>query len=310
MSPPTSVLLPTVEWTPACEAVAEGLGPEDELLVLCDRPTDPVASHAPPGVEVCVAGEPEGCAGKANALAHGIERARHDRLVWTDADFDRGPDWLDRLVEAGERHGPATAIPFFHGGGLWAVLEPWYVLVLTLPFYLGLADDWVWGGGVTFTRSEVDVDALATDLRRVISDDGLLGRRLDAAHAVRSMVTPVAVPGDPRSVWHRHVRFARIAHLYYGATGGGVAVVAAVLGLAALAPLVAVGLVTAVAGLAYALVGIRRPTFLLAPLGIVVLPLLLPTVLRTEFAWAGRRYRVDGPFDVTVLGPAESEDQI
>lgn len=88
------------------------MGPNDELLVLCDSERDPVAGRKTPnGVAVCIAGEPEGCSGKANALAHGMERAENDRFVWTDDDFDRTSDWLDRLVAAGERHGPATVIP-------------------------------------------------------------------------------------------------------------------------------------------------------------------------------------------------------
>ena len=50
----------------------------------------------PDGVEVVVADEPEGCSGKVNAMALGMERAEHDRFVRTDDDFERDDDWLDR----------------------------------------------------------------------------------------------------------------------------------------------------------------------------------------------------------------------
>ena len=39
-----SVLLPTVEWGPACEQVAAQLDSGDELLVVCDTDSDPVAA--------------------------------------------------------------------------------------------------------------------------------------------------------------------------------------------------------------------------------------------------------------------------
>lgn len=100
---PVTVLLPTVRWTTACDQVAAQLRADDELFVICDREDDPVAGRDPPdGVEILVAGDPEGCAAKANALAYGMERATNDRFVWSDADYERDDDWLDCLVEAGE----------------------------------------------------------------------------------------------------------------------------------------------------------------------------------------------------------------
>jgi hypothetical protein len=55
-----------------------------------------------------------------------MSRARNDRFVWTDDDFERGDDWLDRPVDAGETHGPASAVPFFTGTGWWRLFEPWH----------------------------------------------------------------------------------------------------------------------------------------------------------------------------------------
>ena len=94
---PTTVLLPTRTWGPVCRGLAAALAPDDELLVLCDAPTDPVADHDPPaGVEVLVAGEPEGCSGKANALALGMERASNDRVCCVQPLYlaHRTDNWL------------------------------------------------------------------------------------------------------------------------------------------------------------------------------------------------------------------------
>ena len=74
------------------DAVVDGLRERDELLVVCDREDDPVTTDAPASATVVVAGEPEGCAGKPNALAAGVERATHDIVVWTDDDVPRSGD--------------------------------------------------------------------------------------------------------------------------------------------------------------------------------------------------------------------------
>jgi hypothetical protein len=294
--PPVSVLLPTTEWTASCEDLLAGLREGDELLILGDAETDPVVDREPPApVEVLVVGEPEGCSGKANALAAGMERATNDRFVWTDADVPRDDEWLDRLVAAGERHGPATAVPFFYGDGWWRLLEPLFGVLFSLLFYYGVGElgNVVWGGGVTFTRSEltVDVPTFAAELRTVLSDDALLSERLADVHIVRSMVAPVAVPGDLSTVVDRTVRFARIAHLAEGLHGHLLAhSLLVAVGLSF--PLVVAPVVTALAALAYLRLGVRRWTFLLAFPGLFLLPVVTAAgIARTEFEWAGRRYR-------------------
>jgi|GEM_PF-2788514 len=70
MAPPTTVILPTVRHTDVVDQLASQLGPDDELLVVCDTDSDPIAGVAdsfPKGVRLVIAGEPEGCSGKANA---------------------------------------------------------------------------------------------------------------------------------------------------------------------------------------------------------------------------------------------------
>jgi hypothetical protein len=265
-----------------------------------------VAGHDPPdGVEILVGGEPEGCSGKANAMACGMERATNDRFVWTDADFERDDDWLDRLVEAGEQRGPATAVPFWYGDGVWSLLEPWTMTFSTLLIYFGVGStgNIGWGGGLTFTREEltVGVDDLAAELRQVLSDDGLVSQHVEEFHAVRSMVTPVEVPGDAASTYHRLLRLNRLTHVHEGMTGDFLIA----LGMTAAAvtvPLVAALAVTLAAGVAYALLGLDRRTFLLAFPGLFLVPLtILGGMVVSEFEWAGRRYRLNGAYDVEVL---------
>ena len=259
----------------------------------------------PEGVEVLVAGDPEGCSGKANAMARGMERAANDRFVWTDGDFERDDGWLDRLVREGDEHGPATAIPFFYGGGFWAIVEPWAAVFSTLLFYLGVGS-WggnAWGGGATFTREELDVsaDELADELRQVLSDDALLSRHLGDVHPVRSMVTPVEVAGDLPTAYNRLVRFTRLTHVHEGVRFEFVASLALAV-LAVLFPVhVAVGSTLATAS-TFLLVGVRRPTFLLSYPGLFLLPWAnLAGIVVSEFEWAGRRYRLAGTYEVDVL---------
>lgn len=307
---PTTVLLPTRTWGPVCRGLAAALGPDDELLVLCDAPTDPVADHDPPaGVEVLVAGEPEGCSGKANALAFGMERASNDRFVWTDDDFARDADWLDRLVAAGQRHGPATVIPVFVGGGWWRPVEPWTGVALGASMYarVGEAADTAWGGGVTFTRAElsVDVETLADELRSRLSDDYLLTQRLPEVHPIRSMVTPVEVSGAPDDVVQRLVRFNRIVGVNEG-WGRGVVTSALLAAAGVFFPFVVAPLLTALFAGVYDRVGLSPRKAAFAYPGLLVLPGVVLGAWAVEtFEWGGRRYRFADDGEVTVLEAAD-----
>ena len=71
-----SVILPTFKWMRSCEQLARQLDPDDELLVVCDSDDDPVTTaDLPAEADLFVAGGPEGCSGKANAVA--LEHASH-----------------------------------------------------------------------------------------------------------------------------------------------------------------------------------------------------------------------------------------
>ncbi|MGB9965346.1 glycosyltransferase [Halobacterium hubeiense] len=302
MAPPTSVLLPTVEWTPACDDVAAQLGPEDELLVVCDSPADPVADRAgdlPERVDLVVAGEPEGCSGKANAIAAGMDAAAHDRVVWTDDDFHHPPDWLADLHAAYECHGPVTELPFFAGRDpLSTLLEPVYALGGTLGVYAG---GQAWAGAVAFERDDLDEDALLADLRRTVSDDGVLAEHVDVTPVRR--VRRVDVGGTLRQTLERHVRFTKIVHRHDPRGHVATAAVTAALFVACLlAPLAAAAGLTALVGGAYAFFGVRRWTFLLAyPAVLAAIPLGAYAHARRTFVWGGRRYRWRSKYDVEVV---------
>lgn len=301
MAPPTSVLLPTIQRSPAIGEIASQLGPDDELLVVCDAESDPVAEHVTEldAVRLVVAGEPSGCSGKANAIAAGMEAATNDRLVWTDDDFHHPPEWLDDLHEAYDRHGPVSELPFFVGRDwLSTLLEPVYALGGTLGVY---SDDKAWAGAVAFDRGDLDEGAFLRDLRRTVSDDGLLSEYLDVTPLKR--VRRVEIGGTVRETLERHVRFTKIVHRHEPRDTLIMTAVTAVLALfCLLSPVYAAALVTSAVGGVYAFVGVRRWTFLLTyPAILLQLPLLAYAFARRTFVWGGRRYRWRSKFDVEIV---------
>lgn len=301
---PASVLLPTVRWTDACRELCDQLAPRDELLIICDSETDPVTAHRsalPDGGRIVVAGEPDGCSGKANAIAAGMEAASHDRIVWTDDDFHHPPDWLSTLKADYERQGPTTEVPVFVGRDpLSVLLEPSYA-TSTL---LASAGELAWGGALIFDRRDVDEDALLYDLRRTVSDDGTIADYLDFEGTDRTR--RVEIGGTIRETLERHARFMQISRRHGRAPWAVLAGVVSLIGvLFLLFPVV--GLVVSTVGYAalYAAAGIRRWTFLLGWPALVTGPVLLAYALaRRTFVWGGRRYRWHSMFDVEVVEAA------
>ncbi|WP_123535233.1 glycosyltransferase [Halosimplex salinum] len=300
--PPTSVILPAVTWTDACTEVADQLTARDELLVVHDGDADPVTERRgdlPANVELVAAGEPDGCSGKANAVAAGMEAAAHERVVWTDDDFHHPPDWLDRLHADYEARGPVSEVPVFVGQDPLAVLlEPVYVVGGTLSTY---ANDYAWGGAVAFERSDLDDEAALVDrLHRSVSDDGLLTDAVDVTTLRRTRL--VTVGGTVRETLERHVRFTQLVHRH-DPRGTAVSTVAVLIAfvLALCFPLPSAVVLTALAGAAYARFGVASPTFLLAyPSFLASVPLGTYAHLRRTFVWGGRRYRWRSKFDVEV----------
>ncbi|PSQ16030.1 glycosyl transferase [Halobacteriales archaeon QS_8_69_73] len=297
---PVSVVLPTTDGVGACREVAALLAPDDELLVVCDTGADPIVdAELPAAASVVVAGEPEGCSGKANAVAAGLEAAAHDRFVLTDDDFARPPSWLDRLRADYERLGPVSELPLFVGRDpLSRLLEPLYAWGT-----LGLSrSDTPWGGALIFDRADVDGPVVRRRLRRTVSDDGLLSEHLEVTQRPRLRRVPVG--GSLRTSLERHVRFVQIFRRFapWG-LAKAVAVLALLTAVCLVAPVVGVALVTALTAAAYATLGVGRPAVLWSAASVVAfLPLLCYALARRTFVWGGRRYRWRGRFDVEVEG--------
>ena len=297
--PPTSVILPTVRQTDVADEIAAQLGGGDELLVVCDSEHDPIAESVdslPEGVRLVVAGEPEGCSGKANAIAAAMEAAAHDRLVWTDDDFHHPPDWLADLQADYERQGPTTELPFFKGNDpLSTLMEPMYVMGATAGLALIHKP---WGGAVVFERDDLDEAAFVTDLRQTVSDDGLLGAYLDVTPVKR--VRRVEVGGTVRESLERNTRFMQIVDYFSPYPNVTVPLAAFYFSCCLLFPFpTAVVSTLLMAGL-YAHFGIRRWTVLLTYPGLIAqFPLLLYGLGRS-FVWGGRHYDWPERFEVVV----------
>lgn len=298
---PISVILPTTGWNDACEEIAAQLRPGDELLVVCDTAVESVVERIedrPDAVRSVVAGEPEGCSGKANAIAAGMEAAERDRLVWSDDDFRHPPGWLDGLRRDYERYGPTTEVPIFVGQDPLAVLlEPTHVISGTLAVcHAGVP----WGGSLVFERDDIDEAAFLADLRRTVSDDGLLMEYVDVTSVERTR--RVEIGGSFRDTLENQVRFAKIVRYHEPAGAVGQFVLGTVLAVGCvLFPLPALALLTVAMAGVYAALGVRRWTFLAAyPVAVAAIPLLVYGLVRRTFVWGGRRYRWRGKFDVSV----------
>ncbi|WP_336365214.1 glycosyltransferase [Halalkalicoccus salilacus] len=299
--PPVSVLLPTTRWTDACTELAAQLGDHDELLLIHDVEDDPVTDqqNTPEGVRLIAAGEPEHCSGKANAIAAGMETARHDRIVWTDDDFHHPPDWLATLSTDYEQYGPVSEVPYFVGRDpLSVVLEPLYASAGSLRIY---HDNRIWGGTVIFERDDIDEAAFLDDLQRTVSDDGLLMEYLQVTSVGRTRIVPIG--GTIRETVERQVRWTQILRWHVpGAVARTVLVLLFVLVGAILAPLLTAVLLTVLHLAVNEVLGVRRWTAVLAyPAVFVFVPLVVYALARRTFVWGGRRYRWRGKFDVTVL---------
>lgn len=307
MSPPTSIILPTIEWAPACQQVANQLEKGDELLIVCDDEADPVTTHSeslPNRARVVFAGEPVDCSGKANAVATGMEEAHNGRIVWTDDDFHHPPDWLANLQADYEQYGPVSELPFFVGrDGLSLLLEPVYSIGGTLGAYAG---NEAWGGAVIFEREELDCEPFVRDLRQTVSDDGLLSEYLDITPLKRTR--RVKAGGTIRQTLERHVRFTKIIWHHDPLVTAISSVAASVVSLVCLLyPLPALVASTLLIARVYTKFNVRRWTVLLAyPAMLVQVPLLLYTLFRRTFVWGGRRYRWHSKFEVAVLGEKQS----
>jgi len=276
--------------------------------VVTDAADAPAASTAAERdrATLVVAGDPEGCSGKCNAVAAGLERASQPVVVLTDDDVPRDADWLARLEAGVREHGAVTGAPLFvHTAGLGRPLgwlyEPVQAFVALLMLRFG---DGLWGGACGFRREHVDDEAaLLADLRRTATDDLLVGEHLTVEpHGDRSYATTVPVAPSLTGFLDRPVRHV-LSFRYFEPGSQWLSLLMGVLQVLALAvaPLPAAALMLLGGVGVYAAFGTARWTVVFAPISLFVGALVtLSALANPTFEWAGRTYRWPAKFDVEI----------
>lgn len=300
-NPATSIILPTVEPVDVIEQLLEQLSEKDELLVVCDSEEDPVAKsdiESDDRVELVVAGEPEGCSGKANAIYHGMKAAENNRVVWTDDDFHHPEDWLEKLQRECDEHSAVSELPFFIGKNpLTTINEPTYALVMLITYL----NNQVWGGAIMFDRDQFDEEKFLEELQSTIGDDVLLSEHLEAKTLRRTR--KVEIDETVKEAIERVTRFVK--HIRYHEP-----IQSAVLGIVSIFivalclkyPLYSLSTATVGYFGIYQFLGKNRFTFIFAYLSLLLLPLfLLYGFLRRSFVWHGRRYKYNSKLDIEIL---------
>lgn len=303
-----SIVLPTYEWTESCEALHEQVTDADELLVAVDTETAPAASAVADRTQatLVVAGEPDGCSGKCNAVAAAIEASSDDVLILTDDDVPRDDDWLARVKRGVEEHGAVTGAPLYvHQGGSGRVLGWLDEPAQAFGSLLLLLGNGVWGGAAGFHRDHIDdMETLVRDLRRTVTDDLLIGEHLTTDRkADFSLATTIPVTTSASGFLDRMVRY-RTTFEYSEEAPAWMMTLLGVLQLLALVvwTLPAVVLML-LGGLAtYRVFGTSRWTVVFAPVSLLFNAVLdLYAATRKEFEWGGRRYRWPSKFEVDVV---------
>ena len=199
-----------------------------ELVLINDRSHDDTELYAQQLAQyypgrfrlVTVTHTPAGFAPKKYALTLGIKAARHERLLFTDADCHPvSPDWL-RLMQRGfAQNNRADLVLGFSGyaerpGLLNQLIR--YETLLTAAQYLGLA----WAGkpymgvgrNLAYTRATFQrTKGFASHIRRLSGDDDLLVQDAVALGAHAAVVADpaaqtVSEPADTWGAWWRQKR--------------------------------------------------------------------------------------------------------
>lgn len=296
------VIIPTLSWTSACEQVYQQLDDGDELIAVCDSESDPLSKQdTPSDIKVLVAGEPEGCSGKCNALAEALEQAAREHVVCTDADFQHPEGWLDEVKNSLEENEFVTTMNFFKSRKLTGkILEPGYLMGVFTGTYLGAG---AWGGLMAFNKDRAPLDDITDQLRRTLSDDLLIGQFFQDQILNTSNFAVVDTQGGFKDALKTYKRFARSIYLmdpkmFYIPFIG---VLTYLLFLVS-SPVLGLLLPVLIAGLLYANFGVKRLTFLLAPLSIFLVTILVLWGAHSEkIEWNGRTYRWKDKLEVEVL---------
>lgn len=297
---PLSLILPTLDGSDAVDRLEDQLLDGDELLVVCDREDDPVTEQkfSSDQVKVIIAGEPEGCSGKANALYKGMKAAENDLIAWTDDDFRHPEDWLQQMRRDHSRSGAVSELPFFTGKNpLTTVTEP----VFAFTMFVAWLNDQAWGGSVIFDRKKLEEDIFLEELQRTVGDDVLLSEHLDSKTVMRTR--HVKIDETVRDTLERITRFVKHARYHEPLQTGLLTASSLPLAAATITyPIISFAASTVFFLALYLAMGRKRPTFLFGYLSLMILPFfLLYGLLRKTFVWQGRRYRYNSKLDVEIL---------
>ncbi|PSH00637.1 MAG: glycosyl transferase, partial [Nanohaloarchaea archaeon SW_7_46_7] len=272
---------------------------EDELIVVCDSEDDSIAqSSFESKVKLVVAGEPENCSGKANAIYHGMKASKNNRVVWTDDDFKHPDNWLEQMHRDCDRYGGVSELPFFTGNNPLTILnEPIYAFTMLMAYLNNQA----WGGSVMFDRDGFNEEKFLEELQKTVGDDVLLSEHLESKTVMRTHC--VEIDETIRGSLERVTRFVKHVRYHEPFQTGLLTATSFLLAAAAITyPLTSFTISTVFFLTVYLAMGRKRPTFLLGYLSLIILPLfLLYGLLRRTFVWQGRRYRYNSKLDVEIL---------
>lgn len=298
--PPTSIILPTLEETPVIDELAGQISEQDQLLVVCDSKDNPVAEQGfeSEQIELVIAGEPEGCSGKANAIYQGMKKAENNRVVWTDADFHHPENWIDQMHENCNKYGAVSELPFFIGKNPLSIIsEPIYALVMFVTYL----NNQVWGGSVMFDRDRFDEEKFLEELKSTVGDDVLLSEHLDSKTVRRTQ--RVEIGKTFRESLERITRFVKHVRYHEPLQTAILSLVSIIIAIGCLKyPLYSIALSTLSFLAVYRFLGENRYSFILGYISLILLPLfLLYGFSRRTFVWQGRRYKYNSKLDVEIL---------
>lgn len=297
-----SVIIPTFSWNSACKEVYRQLENGDELILVCDAESDPLFDQqTPKDVNVLLAGEPESCSGKCNALAYGLESASKEHVVCTDADFSHPAGWLNDVKNSLEENIFVTTLNFFKSEKLpGKLLEPGYLTGIFIGTYSGLG---AWGGLMAFNTDEAPMNQIIDQLRRTISDDILISQFFPDKTVNPSNFGIVEIEGGLKNVIEMSKRFGRSMFLVDPKLLCiPVLSVLAYILLLLHSPVSGVLLPILIASLLYTRFGLKRLTFLLAPASLIIISLLVfYGSFSKKIEWNGRTYLWKDRFQVEVL---------
>lgn len=298
--PATSIILPTRTETSVVEEVKDQMSENDELIVVCDSEEDSIAqSGFDSKINLVVAGEPENCSGKANAIYHGMKASKNNRVVWTDDDFRHPDDWLEQMHRDCDRYGGVSELPFFIGNNPLTMLnEPIYAFTMLMAYLNNQA----WGGSVMFDRDGFNEEKFLEELQETVGDDVLLSEHLESKTVMRTH--RVEIDEKIRDSLERITRFVKHVRYHEPIQTGLLTIASFFIAATAITyPIPSILASTAFFITLYNFMDNRtRPTFLLGYTAVIILPFfLLYGLARRTFVWQGRRYRYNSKLDVEIL---------